>query len=173
MVVSQMKKTSPSFTFEVKRSKLSSQQPSRFERFVSEPKQKLSVPKRHTSHQGSADASKTEAPVVERRILESLPLTPAVPSVAVPAAPQIEDPAQEVTAPVIKRRRKAAAASLAPFIEAKEAQAMLAVEGDVGPATSAVVVPLPIFKAKRKAAGSAEQLPRGERWKRRLPRAAW
>jgi hypothetical protein len=173
MVVSQMKKTSPSFTFEVKRSKLPSQQPSRFERFVSEPKQKLSVPKRHAADQGSSDASKPEAPVVGRRILESLPVAPAMPRVDAPAEQQVEEPAQEVTAPAIKRRRKAAPADVAPSVKAEEAQEMPVIEASLTPEASAVVVSLPIFKAKRKAVPSAEQLPRGERWKRRLPRAAW
>lgn len=173
MVVSQMKKTSPSFTFEVKRSKLPSQQPSRFERFVSEPKQKLSVPKRHAADQGSSDASKPEAPVVERRILESLPVAPAVRRVEAPDEQPVEEPAYEVTAPAIKRRRKAAPTAVAPSMKVEEAQEMPVTEASLTPEASAVVVSLPIFKAKRKAIPSAEQLPRGERWKRRLPRAAW
>jgi hypothetical protein len=173
MVVSQMKKSSPSFTFEVKRSERPSQQPSRFERFVSEPKQKVSVPKRHAADQGFSDVSKTDAPVVERRILESVLVAPVAPYAELPIAQHIEEPAQEVTAAVIKRRRKAEPASLAPSVEAEEAQEMPVIEESLAPEASAVVVRLPIFKAKRKAVASAEELPRGERWKRRLPRAAW
>jgi hypothetical protein len=173
MVVSQMKKTSPSFTFEVKRSKLSSQQPSKFQRFVLEPKQKLSVPKRHAADQGLSEASKTEAPVVGRRILESVLITPVAPHTGVAAEPQVDEPVQEMTAPVIRRRRKVAIPSLAFSAEAEKVQGKPAVEESLVPEASAVLVPLPIFRGKRKAVASAEQLPRGERWKRRLPRAAW
>ncbi|WP_262030597.1 hypothetical protein [Microvirga sp. Mcv34] len=169
-----MKKTSPTFTFEVKRSKLSPQQPSKFQRFVLEPKQKLSAPVHHTADQGFSDASKAEAPAVERRILESLPIVPTVLALEVPTEPQVEVPVrEEVAPPVIKRRRKAKVALAGHPVEHVETQESLPVQETPAPLASAVVVPLPIIKAKRKAGASAADLPRGERWKRRLPRAAW
>lgn len=174
MVVSQMKKTSPSFTFEVKRSKLPSQQPSRFERFVSEPKQKLSVPKRHAADQGSSDASKPKTPVTERRILESLPVAPPVPALEAPMRPQVEAPIyDEVAAPVNTRRHKAVPAPAIIEVEAEEATEPPMTEESMIPADAAVVVPFTASKSKRKSALSVDHLSRGERWKRRLPRSAW
>jgi hypothetical protein len=171
MVVSQMKKTSPSFTFEVKRSKLSPQQPSKFQRFVLEPKQKLSLRRREAMDQGSSDAGKTEAPAVERRILESLSIAPTMPASGEPAEPQVEVRAyQEAAAPKIKRRRKAAAAPAAIAVGAEEPPLT---EESTTAAEAAVVIPFKASKSKRKAALSIDHLPRGERWKRRLPRFAW
>ncbi|WP_262267298.1 MULTISPECIES: hypothetical protein [Microvirga] len=174
MVVSQMKKTSPSFTFEVKRSKLSAHKPSTFERFVLEPKQKLFPPARPPANQERSAASKTETSVVERRILESLPIAPAVPELELPSEQQVEETVQvEVKAQAPSRRRKAVASPVASSVEVEEAHETPLVKVSLAPRTSAVVVPLPISKGKRKAVASVDHLPRGERWKRRLPRAAW
>jgi len=169
MVVSQMKKTSPSFTFEVKRSKFSSHKPSSFERFVVEPKRKLSSPVARLADRELAQENRKEPPAVERRILESLPRLPLEPQVAVPAEEPTEA-AESAPAPVIRRKRK-----VAPVMAAEERAAPPAehiVESGRVAAETGIVIPLRLSRSTRKAA-AVDQLPRGDRWKRRLPKAAW
>jgi hypothetical protein len=169
MVVSQMKKTSPSFTFEVKRSKFSSQKPSSFERFVLEPKRKLLSPVARLADKELSQENRNEAPAVERRILESLPKLPVEHHVVAPAEQPAEAPAT-AQAPAVRRKR-----NVAPVMASEEMAAPPAehiVKGGRDAVETGMVIPLRLSRTTRKAS-AVEQLPRGDRWKRRLPKAAW
>jgi hypothetical protein len=149
-----MKKSQRPFTFEVKRSRLPSRTPSTFQRYVAlDP-----AGERH-----KPDAS--ELPVAKGADVPSLPKGARIlPSLSGERI-WTEEPVAPVTA--------------APDLIQVEAVEEPEVEvSPAAPETTAPAVDLPKnqreqSRRSRPRAKSPDDLARGERWKRRLPRAAW
>jgi hypothetical protein len=156
-----MKKSHRPFTFEVKRSRLSSPKASAFQRYVAAPE--LDPARRTPDASGLHVAISVQPPPPPSpaRILPSLlseriwSAKPEVPSQTTPAV---------IDVPKIKEQSEAA-------IEDRSISSdIVASAGDLLPAE-----PEEPDRSKpvRRRAKSPDDLPRGERWKRRLPRAAW
>jgi hypothetical protein len=151
-----MKKSQRPFTFEVKRSRLASQTPSTFQRYVGAPVATGVQNEQDASGPTSIRASDPPPPRSGGRILpnllgekvwveERVQLAPAPPE-PVETCETLEEPAIEPSPAVF------------------EMVALPANEVDEEPSRP---------KRARRLARSPDDLPRGERWKRRLPRAAW
>jgi hypothetical protein len=151
-----MKKSQRPFTFEVKRSRLSSRTPLTFQRYVVAPVGTEVQNEQDASGPKSIRASNPAPPRSHGRILPSLlgekvwveELTSSAPAPPEPVdvCEVPEEPAIEPTA--------AAVEMIEPLADRVDEE------------TSRP-------KRIRRVAKSPDDLPRGERWKRRLPRAAW
>jgi hypothetical protein len=155
-----MKKSTPHFTFEVKRSRLPSQKASTFQRFIIEPKPAEPPPKQELLDRvGNSDAVVNVA-LPERRVLPSI----------------VENFAREE--PVVVRPKKRRVRRKTRVAEPESVMAGAAneinepnpVEEDltIRPATV-----LPFVKRQRAIPKTVADLPRSQKWKRRLPRVAW
>jgi len=151
-----MKKSPRPFTFEVKRSRLASRTPSTFQHHVVAPVGADVHNEREAAGSTSSRASDPPTLRSEGRILPSLlgekvwveePVLPA------PAPPEPVEACETLEEPAIEP-------SPAAF-EVIEPAAGIADEKPSRP------------KRSRRLARSPDDLPRGERWKRRLPRVAW
>lgn len=147
-----MKKSPRPFTFEVKRSRLSSRTPLTFQRYVVAPVGAEVQNEQETSDPTSVRASDPNPVRLEGRILPSLwgeKVWVEEPTSPTPAPPEPLDACEMPAEPA-----PAAVEMIEP----------LADRADEEPSRP---------KRARRLAKSPDDLPRGERWKRRLPRAAW
>jgi hypothetical protein len=154
-----MKKISKLFAIEVKRSRLPTRQQSTFQRYVrpalaeSEPEPMLLQP--------PTTITNPDPPPSKRRVLPDL--SSGKVWVDEPSSPQ---PAMTELVTVCGTSEDLAVESLlAPLAEVISSAAGLAT------ADPADLHPAP--KQRKRLKGTAADLPRGQRWKRRLPRAAW
>ncbi|QRM34783.1 hypothetical protein [Microvirga sp. VF16] len=155
-----MKRSTPHFTFEVKRSRLPSHKTSTFQRFIVEPKPTEPAAQQNPLESESNPGATSEIALSERRVL---------PSIVESFAPEEPSVAGSKRRRVIKPRRvvepEPAMASLS-----QEAIAATVVEEDPIARPAAV---LPFVKRQRAAPKTVADLPRSQKWKRRLPRVAW
>jgi hypothetical protein len=151
-----MKKSPRPFTFEFKRSRLTSRTPPTFQRYVVAPVGADVQNEQKAAGFTSVRASDLPPLRSEGRILPSLlrekvwveePVLPA------PAPPEPVEACETLDEPAIE-----------PSPAVFEMVALPANEVDEEPSRP---------KRARRLARSPDDLPRGERWKRRLPRAAW
>ena len=155
-----MKKSTSHFTFEVKRSRLPSQKASTFQRFILDPKPTEAAPRHEPRVADGNSSAVSERALPERRVLPSL-VENIVP--------------QELIAPRPKKRR---VIKPRPVVEAEavtESRPEVASE-PIAIEEAVVVRPAAILassKRQRVMPKTVADLPRGQKWKRRLPRAAW
>ncbi len=151
-----MKKSPRPFTFEVKRSRLASRTPSTFQRYVVAPAGADVQNVQDASGPTSIRASDSPPLRSGGRILPSLlgekvwveePVLPA------PAPPEPVEACERLDKPEIE-------VSAAPFARIEPTADLAAME----PSRP---------KRVRRLVRSPDDLPRGERWKRRLPQVAW
>ncbi len=154
-----MKKIPKSFAIEVKRSRLPARQQSTFQRYVlpalaeAEPEPMLL--------QAPTTTPNPDPPPSQRRVLPDL--SSGKVWVDEPSPPQ---PAMtELVTACGASEELAVESFLAPLVEVISSAAGLATADpeDLHPAP----------KQRKRLRGTAADLPRGQRWKRRLPRAAW
>jgi hypothetical protein len=155
-----MKKSTPHFTFEVKRSRLPSQKASTFQRFIIAPKPAEPPPKQELLDRGGDSDAAVNVSLPERRVLPSVVenFAPEEPVVLRPKKRRVIRP----------RRTVEPAAATASMSE--EASEPIAVE-EALPVRPAAI--LPFVKRQRAVPKAVADLPRGQKWKRRLPRVAW
>lgn len=150
-----MKKTPKPFTFEVKRSRLAGSKRSTFQRFV--------LP--------------TENPVAERATdLFRTPRKTGAPASPLPPTGSSAEPLllkAVVEAPVSQPADDPEPVAVRDAAEEIHAVASPDIEADVGPDRTSQNEPQPVPSRKRRFVKAAGELARGERWKRRLPQAAW
>jgi hypothetical protein len=151
-----MKKSQRSFTFEVKRSRLATQKASTFQRYVVAP---ASADVRNVQNTSGSTSVRARDPILVRsegRILPNLlgekvwveePVLPA------PVAPEPVEARETPNEPAIEPSPSDFAMVDLPADQADEEPSRP--------------------KRARRLARSPDDLPRGERWKRRLPRGAW
>jgi hypothetical protein len=153
-----MKKSQKPFTFEVKRSRLPSPRATTFQRYVAAPE--------HHQMRKVPDASglqvmvaRDAAPLASKaRILPSLMSKRVWIEELMPPIPVASSPGD---VPEAGEERETVVAALPAAPEVMASPADLLQEKPEQP------------KQVRHRAKSPDDLPRGERWKRRLPRAAW
>jgi hypothetical protein len=151
-----MKKPQRSFTFEVKRSRLAPQKASSFQRYIVAP---VSADMRNEQNASGSTSVRARDPIPlrsEGRILPSLlgeKVWAEEPVVPIPAPPEPVEARETLEEPAIEPSPTAFAMVELPTDQADEEPSRP--------------------KRARRLARSPDDLPRGERWKRRLPRAAW
>jgi hypothetical protein len=154
-----MKKIPKSFAIEVKRSRLPARQQSTFQRYVlpalaeAEPEPMLL--------QAPTTIPNPDPPPSQRRVLPDLSGGKVWVDEPSPPQPAMTEPVAVCGA----SEEQAVEALLAPLAEVISSAAGLAAPDpeDLHPAP----------KRRKRLRGTAADLPRGQRWKRRLPRAAW
>jgi hypothetical protein len=156
-----MKKPQKPFTFEVKRSRLSSPKASTFQRYVAAPEPEAA--RRTPDASGLQAAIRVEPPPPPSpvRILPSL-LGERIWSKE-PEVPPQATPAVEEGPKIVEEPEAAVETGLA-------ASDIIASAGDLLPAEPEEPDRSRLVRHRAK---SPDDLPRSERWKRRLPRSAW
>jgi hypothetical protein len=155
-----MKKSTSHFTFEVKRSRLPSQKASTFQRFIIEPKPAEPPPKQELLDRGGIPDAAVNVALTERRVL------PSIVENFAPEEPAVVRPKKRR----VRRHSRVAEPESVMGGAANEINEPKPVEEDltIRPATV-----LPFVKRQRAILKTVADLPRSQKWKRRLPRVAW
>ena len=149
-----MKRPQRPFTFEVKRSRLPSRPPSAFQRYVVEIERTPVSKPADLAELSTAGAN--EAPCQPMRVLPDLSGERVWTEDAVPLPPQRFEPINTTR----NQEEPAQVLASAPASQSRPH----------GEPSSLVVRPSGKVRLRAK---TVQELPRGQRWKRRLPQAAW